>query len=1432
MAAGPYIRHTVANRLVRFANHMDAIEAGLAIGLGTAVLLSPREAVAGEHIQCHFRFTVGPSGIAKGGTVRIATRHVCQWTPPQSTRPELPGFSTCSVDSGAPPSIRGWNAIADSADVFSAMFPWQHVIDLTTTERGLKPGEVIEFVYGDQARGSPGVRVQRFQEPGFAFRLYVDHDGSGSFLPLPDDLPLPVIGGEMSHLVMVTPSDAEVGRATRLLIRAEDRYGNVAQGFAANLVALAADGPQEQHIEIRLEGGIGSRDDIVFRHAGDRVFRLDNVCSNPVRVRSNRPEQLTLWGEIHGHTLLSDGRGTVDDYYNYARLIAGLDVCAVTDHDFMLSDEAWSLSKAVTNAHNQPGRFVTLQAFEWSGQQEVGGDRNIYFADDDPPIVRSRSFYDYRNTQAYHGVATQANHVEDLFNWLSERCSLGSVFVAAHFGGRPANKQWHRPELERLVEAFSEHRRSEHWANTFRAGRRLGVIAGGDDHIGRPGNGFLAYSDKGDKESFGLGLVGIQAGEFTRKGVFDALYHRQVYATTGARMLLDVTVNGAPMGSHDVICTGPPVVGVDVHGTAELAVIQIVRDMKIVHEVYPEGAYQFDEDAYCAANPEVAEAVRAGRIPSGHVHYAGFGFREGRDGPMRRLTAPGRTDLNFFWQDTTLKQIGPASYYLRIVQADGHVAISSPIECDVRAISRAPYDRDGLRSIHNSDFLDDRRFLKAYNRGIQAVGTDYGWNWRVHLGLWAARTATQIPGDFVEFGTNRGFMSSAIMEDLDWDGTGRHFYLLDTFSGLDERFVTEDERQSGIMEKNRSELESGFYATSAEPVVQNFSSWKNVTIIAGPVPLTLDRLGKGPFAFVHIDMNCAPPEIAALRFVWDLLTPGALVLLDDYAYFGYSPQKLAIDALAKELGFEVLSLPTGQGLIAKLSRPENSVDAGRVQTSAAPPPGETRTQMPANPPVSFGAVPSHYYDEQAMSKIAGKDDYRNIVGGLWEELGSLQLEHLRSLGMQPEHRLLDIGCGALRLGVKAVGFLNAGNYVGTDLNQSFLDVGYQREILPAGLGGKLPRSNLVADAEFTFAGVPKDIDFAIAQSVFTHLPLNHLRLCLVRLADHVTGPCTFLFTIFLAPEGREAESVEQYPGVTTHPHKDPYHYSVDDIRHAASGLPWVVEYIGPWGHPKNQTMVRARLVKQKDDPAAATMATRSLSGPQARRLPAGAEHYAAYVGPPAQWDFMGATQFRLLTALGLREHHKVLDLGCGSLRAGRLLITYLGAGNYFGIEPNTWLIDDAIEHEIGRDLVTLKRPNFSSSDNFDAAAFGVQFDFIVAQSVFSHAGPELVLEALQQIRKTLTADGSALVTFVHPDEMPDAPIEAPGWTYPQCTTYEPDRVMELIASAGLVGRQLPWYHPRQTWYMLSRDVRALPLPEWERHLSGGVLRDPEFAESV
>ena len=231
------------------------------------------------------------------------------------------------------------------------------------------------------------------------------------------------------------------------------------------------------------------------------------------------------------------------------------------------------------------------------------------------------------------------------------------------------------------------------------------------------------------------------------------------------------------------------------------------------------------------------------------------------------------------------------------------------------------YDQDGLRSHHDHSFMTDPSFCKAYARGVQAAG-EYGWHWRVHIGLWAAQSASKLSGDFVECGVNRGFLSSAIMEHLDWDSLGKTFYLLDTFGGMDERYLSQEDLRFGAVDKNKRALQSGFYVQGVESVRENFSQWKNVRIIQGPVPATLGQVSAKEIAYLHLDMNCALPEVATFEYFWERLVPGAFVLFDDYAYVGYGVQKVALDGAASAKGVPIAALPTGQGLLIKPANKE------------------------------------------------------------------------------------------------------------------------------------------------------------------------------------------------------------------------------------------------------------------------------------------------------------------------------------------------------------------------------------------------------------------------------------------------------------------------------------------------------------------------------
>ena len=229
------------------------------------------------------------------------------------------------------------------------------------------------------------------------------------------------------------------------------------------------------------------------------------------------------------------------------------------------------------------------------------------------------------------------------------------------------------------------------------------------------------------------------------------------------------------------------------------------------------------------------------------------------------------------------------------------------------------YAQDGLASIHDHAFVADPAFRAAYERGLKAIAgePDYQWHWRIHIALWAARTAARVAGDFVECGVNRGFQSSAIMQSLDWNRLDRTFWLLDTFAGIDERFINDAERAAGAMQRNREKLNSGFYVSGIEQVRRNFAEWQRVRIVVGAVPETLDQVTAAAVAYLHLDMNCAPPEIAAADHFWDRLSPGAVMLLDDYGYYGFTPQTEAFDEFARRRGIAICALPTGQGLIVK-----------------------------------------------------------------------------------------------------------------------------------------------------------------------------------------------------------------------------------------------------------------------------------------------------------------------------------------------------------------------------------------------------------------------------------------------------------------------------------------------------------------------------------
>ncbi len=218
---------------------------------------------------------------------------------------------------------------------------------------------------------------------------------------------------------------------------------------------------------------------------------------------------------------------------------------------------------------------------------------------------------------------------------------------------------------------------------------------------------------------------------------------------------------------------------------------------------------------------------------------------------------------------------------------------------------------------------------------------------------------------------------------------------------------------------------------------------------------------------------------------------------------------------------------------------------------------------------------SPYFDARAVEEQVARGNHRAVVGGKWEYLGKLQCDFLIANGMRPEHFLLDIGCGALRGGIHAVAYLEPAHYFGTDMNQPLLDAGYDQELVPLGLAPKLPRAYLACNADFDF---PWDVtfDYAMAQSLFTHLPFNFIRFCLARLVPRTRPGSLFFATYHAVADNADVNAPRLLQGGrVSHPVSDPYHYKFRDLEYACVELPWRVAAVpdAKWPHPR-QKLVR------------------------------------------------------------------------------------------------------------------------------------------------------------------------------------------------------------------------------------------------------------------
>jgi len=201
----------------------------------------------------------------------------------------------------------------------------------------------------------------------------------------------------------------------------------------------------------------------------------------------------------------------------------------------------------------------------------------------------------------------------------------------------------------------------------------------------------------------------------------------------------------------------------------------------------------------------------------------------------------------------------------------------------------------------NLSFMSDEGFMSALRRNATS-NEEMGIAWRTYILCYFAKLALRLPGDFLEVGAYRGNTVNVLVDRLDMASSGKNYYLYDTF----EHAQTD---VNHAMPGHGPDL----YAS----VQARFAGHPFVRVVKGHVPGTFDQALPLQIAFAHLDLNQAPAEVAALELIIPRLVPGAILVLDDYGWWGYRAQKEAEDPLFAKFGLDVLELPTGQGLVIK-----------------------------------------------------------------------------------------------------------------------------------------------------------------------------------------------------------------------------------------------------------------------------------------------------------------------------------------------------------------------------------------------------------------------------------------------------------------------------------------------------------------------------------
>jgi hypothetical protein len=446
-----------------------------------------------------------------------------------------------------------------------------------------------------------------------------------------------------------------------VLLRCIDGRGFLTPHFSGR-VLVSADGPLETPDSVLVGEGNGGVARLSARVRGSGVARIavrdagGNLRGQSNPVLCSEAGYTLLWGDLHTHSLVSDGTQEPSYLYHRARDLLGWDFTAVSEHDiWSLGEEhprtpaELELMRRSADEHYLPGEFVTFQAYEWThhrlGHRSVifgPGEELAFFPHTDPryetpeKLFRALSGRDVIVIPHHTAWKTHAGEMRADFgpavNGVQRLVEVYSRHGSSEvFGGSPAIShaalvEGLKGKLIRLIlgEESAGHQSGSYVRDALAAGHRFGLIAGSDEHLVGVG------PHRAPQPFHDGGLAGIYAAERTRESAWEALRRRAVCGTTGERILMELRVNGALQGA-ELSSDEPPSITGYVLGTDMLESVEVVK---------------FDGTEYS-------------------VVWRGGGERE---------CSLSLTDRSFD---------GDSFYYLRVVQANGHTGWAGPTWVDL-----------------------------------------------------------------------------------------------------------------------------------------------------------------------------------------------------------------------------------------------------------------------------------------------------------------------------------------------------------------------------------------------------------------------------------------------------------------------------------------------------------------------------------------------------------------------------------------------------------------------------------------------------------------------------------------------------------------------------------------------------------------------------